>query len=88
MTARAVPGQQAMDAAPEWREAPGQVHLFDLIAGSEPPEPAGHEPAHDEPQQPQQPRPCGVRYSDTQDGPLASCALPAGHSGRHAPRSR
>lgn len=38
--------------------------------------PAGPEPAQDGPR-------CAVRYSDTQEGPLATCQLPAGHPGRH-----
>lgn len=87
MTRRPVAGQVSMDGAPEWSEAPGQLHLLELLEGTEPaaePAPAfvirhpltgaqmGTVPAR-----------CGVRYSDTQEGPLTTCALPAGHAGRH-----
>ena len=32
MTRRPVPGQTVMDSAPEWSEAPGQMHLLDIMA--------------------------------------------------------
>lgn len=39
-------------------------------------------------QEPSEALPCATRYSNTQDGPLTACTLPAGHAGRHETHTR